>query len=230
MTVKTPPAIFDFGPLAERYDNWYESAEGDMYDRLEKRAVAHLLPKNTYGKRLLDVGCGTGHWSEFFSEQGFTVTGVDISRKMINIAYEKSIRDSSLIIADAHNLPFQNGCFDVAVAITTLEFVRAPEVVISEMVRCLRQPGSVMVVGVLNTRARINRRRKASNKTPYRDAQLFSPYQLKKILTSYGETNVITTAFVPRGRWLLHLSPLFTTIGHLFHLPYGAFIVGRVML
>ena len=132
--IKMEPSTFDFDPLAETYDRCYDTAKGAMYDRLEKQAVAELLLKNTSGGKLLDVGCGTGHWSYFFIQQGFTVTGVDISPEMIRIANEKTRNRISLKIADAHNLPFDDETFDVSVVITTLEFSRNPAGVIHEMV------------------------------------------------------------------------------------------------
>ena len=223
-----PASTFDFGVMAERYDHWYETAEGAMYDRLEKQAVARVLPSDGRGKELLDVGCGTGHWARFFGERGFRVTGIDVSPPMVRVAREKGIAGASFAVADAHALPHDSGRFDVTAAITTLEFVRDPEVVLQEMVRCTRRPGGIVLVGALNALARINRRRKAAGKPTYREARFFSPRELESILAPYGQTRVMSAALVPRARWLLPLAPLTDAFGRLFHLPYGAFVVGRL--
>ena len=37
------PRGFDFGSIALSYDAWYDTDEGRLYDRLEKRAVERLL-------------------------------------------------------------------------------------------------------------------------------------------------------------------------------------------
>ncbi len=169
--IKMEPSTFDFEPLAETYDRWYDTAEGAMYDRLEKQAIANLLLKNVNGKKLLDVGCGTGHWSDFFSQLGFTVTGVDISPEMIRVANGKNINRASFKIADAHHLPFEDETFDVSVVITTLEFVRNPAGVIYEMARCTRHSNGKLILGVLNCCASINRKRKVNGKQPYSNAQ-----------------------------------------------------------
>jgi len=224
------PGEFDFDSLAKQYDSWYETAEGSMYDRLEKRAMAKALPRNCEGKKLLDAGSGTGHWSKFFSEKGFTVTDVDLSLSMIKVARGKNIKRALFAIADAHMLPFADNMFDVGVAITTLEFVRAPNIVVREMVRCTKRPGGVVIVGVLNASAKINRRRRASGRQPYKTAQFFSPQKLKEILGAYGKTKVKTTTFVPQHTWLLTLSPIFDVVGKFLHLSNGAFIVGRIKL
>ena len=216
--------------MAEQYDQWYETPEGAMYDRLERRAVARFLPRNGRGKELLDVGCGTGHWARFFTDREFTVAGVDISPPMVRVAREKGIAGASFAVADGHALPYDSGRFDVTAAITTLEFVRDCEVVLQEMVRCTRRPGGVVLVGALNALARINRRRKAAGKPTYREARFFSPRELESILAPYGQTRVMSAALVPRVRWLLPVAPLTDAIGRWFHLPLGAFVVGRLKL
>ena len=77
--MKEIQSMFDFDTIADEYDLWYESAEGAMCDHFEKKAISKYLPKNVKGMKLLEIGCGTGHWSQFFSEYGFEVTGIDVS-------------------------------------------------------------------------------------------------------------------------------------------------------
>ena len=73
-----------------------------------------------------------------------------------------------------------------------------------------------------------NRRRKAVGKPTCKEARLLSPRELESILAPYGQTRAMSAALVPRARWLLPLAPLTDAFGRLFHLPYGAFAVGRV--
>ena len=221
---------FDFDLLADEYDSWYESAKGRMYDRLEKKAISCYLPPDAKGKKLLEVGCGTGHWSRFFSEYGFEVIGVDISERMVNIVKSKNISDASFQLADGHSLPFPDETFDVTAAITTLEFVRDAEGVLREMVRCTRKPGGQLLVGVLNVLARLNRNRKQRSESPYAKVRLFSPSQLKQLLEPFGRLAMATAGFVPNQKLFLPLAPLIDTVGRFFHIPYGAFIAAEVKL
>jgi ubiquinone/menaquinone biosynthesis C-methylase UbiE len=230
MIVQVPATAFDFGPMAERYDRWYETTEGAMYDRLEKGAVVRLLPDNGRRKELLDVGCGTGHWARFFSQRGFEVTGIDLSPSMVRVARGKRIAGASFAVADAHELPFDSGRFRVTTAIATLEFVRDPAVVLREMVRVTQRPRGLMVVGVLNALAPINRHRKAAGELTYKEARFFSPRELKALLSGFGEPRVTAAAWVPQSRRLLRLAPLTDTVGRWLDLPYGAFLVGSVSL
>ena len=221
---------FDFDYVADTYDQWYETTEGAMYDHLEKKAISKYLPRNVQGKKLLEVGCGTGHWSKFFSKFGFEVTGVDISERMINVAQSKAIPNTSFQIADGHLLPFKNGIFDVTAAVVTLEFVYVAELVVREMVRCTRRPGGKLLIGVLNALSQLNRKRQHSPESLYAKARLFSPKQLKELLETYGQTHIATTGFIPEQAWLLTLAPVKNLIGRLLHRPFGVFIAAEVRL
>ena len=221
---------FGFDLLADKYDSWYESAKGEVYDRLEKKAISQYLPPSAKGKKLLEVGCGTGHWSRFFSEYGFEVTGVDVSKRMIDIAQSKNISNASFQVADVHSLPFEDSSFDVTAAVTTLEFVYDAEDVLREMVRCTRKPGGHLLLGVLNVLARLNRNRKKRPGSLYAKARLFSPSQLKQLLEPFGQLAMVTAGFVPNQKLFLPLAPLIDTVGRILHIPYGAFIAAEVRL
>ncbi len=231
LQIKTKkPARFDFDSVADTYDKWYETAEGAMYDRLEKKAISKYLLRNVQGRKLLEIGCGTGHWSRFFGEHGFEVMGVDVSECMVSIALEKKLRNTSFYIADGHFLPFKDGVFDVTAAIVTLEFVRDAELFVREMVRCTRKPGGQLLIGVLNVLARLNRKRKGNPGSPYTNARLFSPEQLRQLLEPYGQTHIVAAGFVPFQQWLLPLAPVTDLICRLLHRPSGVFIAAEVRL
>ena len=224
------PSRLDFNATAGSYDRWYDTAEGRMYDRLERKAISRYLPRNAQGMKLLEVGCGTGHWSRFFSEHGFEVTGVDVSGRMIETAQSKYIPNASFQIADGHYLPFADGSFDLTAAITALEFVRDTDAVLREMVRCTRKNGGLLLIGALNSQARVNVRRKQDSKSLYARARLFSPKQLLRLLEPYGTVRIVTAGFVPKPNPLLPIAPLLDAIGRLLRMPSGAFIAAEVKL
>lgn len=109
-------SYFNFDEAANSYDSWCADRRGAMYDRLEKKLIANFLPTETEGKKLLEIGCGTGHWSRFFSQCGFEITGLDISERMVNTALQKGIPDVSFHMGDGHLLPFQDSTFDLTAA------------------------------------------------------------------------------------------------------------------
>lgn len=221
---------FDFGMAAKGYDQWYATRSGRAYDVAEKRVVAKLLPSSEESPSLLEVGCGTGHWSEWFTARRFDVTGVDISPEMIAVARNKNIDGALFETADAHTLPFENGAFDIAVAITSLEFVADAETILIEMARCIRKPGGAIIVGALNSLAPLNAKRKADGEQPYADARLFSPDELAELLAPFGEPEIKTAAFLPNNERLLVLAPLYELVGRIFRPGKGVFIAGKVVL
>jgi len=222
-------AKYDFNKKADSYDSWYNSTIGSMYDRLEKKAFDKLLTNYDGGKQLLEIGCGTGHWSRFFSEKGFEVTGIDISEEMIKTANRKNIPRCHLQVADGQSLSFFDNSFDIAAAITTLEFSENPERIISEMARCVKPKGKLLF-GVLNSSSSYNQKRQNNAESVYAYAQLFSPQQLQNLLERFGKVRMKTAGFVIRNKWLIWLSPFWDSLLQLTGSKKGTFIAAEVQL
>jgi SAM-dependent methyltransferase len=182
-------SLFDFGPLAGDYDRWYETPLGMAHDRAQKSDVRMLLGSAPPEGLLLDVGCGTGHWSRFFVSLGYAAIGIDISQEMIEGARTRATPQCLYGVADACELPFGNGCFDVVAAMATLEFVSDVSRVLDEMFRCVADAG-VVLVGTLNRLARINRRRLATGSEPYVSGRLFTPGELRHRLERFGRVRM----------------------------------------
>lgn len=222
--------VFNFDNVADRYDRWYDTPHGAAYDRSEKTAIDKLISGHTEGKRLLEVGCGTGHWSKFFSTKGYEITGIDISERMVTMAKNKNIARSSFHVMDGHRMSFADNSFDIAAAITTLEFATNPNAMVAEMARCVRKPGGKLLFGVLNALSKYNQVRKNEVGSPYASATLFPPEQLKELLEPLGQMQMIIAGFVPRLSWLLSLAPVFELACRIVKSPHGALIAARVQL
>lgn len=68
--------------LVVGYEAWYETS-GRRADRLEKALLRRLLADFLQGRTMLEIGCGTGHFTRWFSEQGFQTIGLDLSLAML---------------------------------------------------------------------------------------------------------------------------------------------------
>ena len=181
---------YDFDRMAHEYDAWFSTAAGTEYDNAEKKMVEDALKdhKPLPGRKMLEVGCGTGHWCLFFEGLGMEVKGIDISKKMIEKAREKNL-NAQLLEGDAHKLPFEDGEFDFTSAITTLEFAEDPEKMLKEMYRCTRK-GGVVLVGALNQEPPLGKVRGDKLEEPYNHAEFFDVVQLKKMLKDLGLKDV----------------------------------------
>lgn len=126
--------------IAERYEQWYRTPWGEYADHAEKRLLS-ALARPRPGESVLDVGCGTGRYLQWFSDRSAQSVGVDISYDMLCAARKRSPilqRDAWVCVADAHALPFPDRTFDLVTAITSLEFMREPAQAVREMVRVCR--------------------------------------------------------------------------------------------
>jgi SAM-dependent methyltransferase len=127
------------------------SAWIDVLDRVRqepayaayKRRAAELLDP-TEGGRYLEVGTGTGADAlELAYRFGAEVTGVDVSRAMVEEARRRGLRDA--LVASAEALPFDDATFDGCWADRVFQHLADPEAALAEMVRVTR-PGGRLVV------------------------------------------------------------------------------------
>jgi len=66
------------------------------------------------GKSILDVGCGSGRFVEFFSRRGREVVGVDLSYSVTEaLRYCRLRQNVHIVQADLFNLPFKEEIFDI---------------------------------------------------------------------------------------------------------------------
>jgi SAM-dependent methyltransferase len=110
--------------MAPVYDDFtaHHDYEGWLTDLLEVLA-RHGLE----GKRLLDVGCGTGKSFMPMLPRGWEVTGCDISPAMLELAREKAGAAVRLEVADMLELP-RFGEFDLVWALDdAINYLLSPE-------------------------------------------------------------------------------------------------------
>jgi SAM-dependent methyltransferase len=106
--------------------------------------------------RVLDIGCGLGHWSAClapFLPAGCELTGVDREARWVDEARHRSAAHPHLrctfVTGEAERLPFADESFDLVTCQTVLIHVREPVVALREMLRVLR-PGGLLAVAEPN--------------------------------------------------------------------------------
>ncbi len=94
-----------------------------------------LAPRR--GERILDLGCGDGVISEHLMRAGCRVTGVDVSRDMLEAARARGV---PVVRASGEALPFEAE-FDAVFSNAALHWMTAPGPVLEGVFRALRPGG-----------------------------------------------------------------------------------------
>ena len=101
-------------------------------------------PHFNQGKRTLEVGCGRGSLSCYFSDAGYDCTLLDISESIIDVArkiFEANNLKAAFKVGDAIALPFEDKSFDIVFSIGLLEHFEDIEPPIREQIRVLDNGG-----------------------------------------------------------------------------------------
>jgi len=180
---------FDDPALASRYEAWY-AGEGRRADVLEKDLLGKLLDRFTDSHSVLEVGCGTGHFTRWMAGRGLDVVGVDISGPMLNEA--RRLGGPRYLPGDAHSLPFSDRSFDVTALVTTLEFFPDPVRALAEAVRVARHG---LLLGALNRWSLLALQHRLSGKALWQSARFFGPGELSKLVRQASNQRVKTVVW-----------------------------------
>lgn len=93
LTYEAIAPVYDLYTAHHDYDGWI----AELLPVLERRGLR--------GRRLLDVGCGTGKSFQPMLPRGWEVTGCDVSASMLERARDKVGKEVRLDVADMRALP-----------------------------------------------------------------------------------------------------------------------------
>lgn len=126
---------------AEKIWGW-ETSAGKL--RVERR-VNEMLTKMgdvTNGKKVLELGCGTGVFTAEFSKKGVNLVSFDISYELLKSAKDKA-KTNMLLVGDAEYLPFKNEIFDCVIGVSVLHHLDINKV-LEEIKAVLKKGGKVI--------------------------------------------------------------------------------------
>ncbi|MFD2045470.1 class I SAM-dependent methyltransferase [Ornithinibacillus salinisoli] len=142
--VGTEESIKRWERFADAYSQNH-SEQGDLHKEVFLTPTLLSLLEKVENKSILDAGCGEGYFSRILARSGANVIAVDYSKRMLEIAQERTSKD---IIIDyqygnCEDLHFLQDCtFDVIVSNMVMHDLAKYEKAFQEMYRLLKNGGS----------------------------------------------------------------------------------------
>jgi SAM-dependent methyltransferase len=168
---------------------FFVSAKGDLLKRLLCR-LGISTPI-----RILDVGCGTGSLHSKLKTAGMQVSGVDLSNTSLLVA-KSSNPDIEYTLFDGTRLPFEDGSFDVALAVCVFHHVDTykRENLLAEMARSVRVGGAMFIIehNPVNPLTRLVVSRCAYDET----AVLLPAKETRSLMRNVGAVDISTVYFL----------------------------------
>jgi SAM-dependent methyltransferase len=122
--------------VEDAYRLWSVSYDDDPNPilALERRVIRERLGAVS-GKRVLDIGTGTGYWLAYARSGGARAFGVDLSEEMLAVAARKDGLRNWLIRADMNRLPVRDGAADIAICSMAIGYIPELKTLLRELAR-----------------------------------------------------------------------------------------------
>ena len=112
----------------------------------ELELLLNTIPK---GSKILDVGCGTAHLTNWIKEKGFNVYGLEPSQKMLEHA-ASNFPEIEIKEGISSDMPYPENYFDLVVSFEVMRYLDKNENIATykEIYRVLKNKGSFFVTQV----------------------------------------------------------------------------------
>lgn len=167
---------------AEAYEAWYDSPRGRWIGAVEYSLLRAMLHPDA-NSSLLDVGCGTGHFTRAFAaDVSGVLVGLDPDLNWLRYAHAHSA--ASYAAGRAERLPFPDKSFDFSICVTALCFVADEERALREMLRVTRRR---LVLGLLNRYSLLYLQKgRHGGSGGYKGARWHTPDEIRSLLERLG--------------------------------------------
>jgi SAM-dependent methyltransferase len=139
--------------IIDYYNKFYENNDFSYYSKkislkLLKTICNNLsIPK---GAKILDIGCGTGFYTDLFRQLGYNSVGIDISQTAIEKARYK-YPNSTFNVADALNLPYDKNYFDIifmfGCSVVNTDNLSRIDEIIQYLLQYIIDNGTIVLIG-----------------------------------------------------------------------------------
>ena len=100
-----------YDKIAKQYDEWSRPSSELSNEAEFDEFMSQIEPSS----HVLDAGCGSGIVTRYLVDNGYQVTGIDISEKMLDIAKNR-VPEATFEVGDMSALEFEDGSFDGVVS------------------------------------------------------------------------------------------------------------------
>ncbi|PIZ71645.1 hypothetical protein COY07_04535 [Candidatus Peregrinibacteria bacterium CG_4_10_14_0_2_um_filter_43_11] len=128
-----------------RYAHEYDQSERH-WDSFERNNLAPYFQQAS-GKKVLDVGAGTGRISQKLFDAGADVTALDISPEMLEILSQKNGLIET-VEGDMEETPFEDESFDMIFSSLAMVHLKKIEPFLDECYRILKDEGKMVLVNI----------------------------------------------------------------------------------
>lgn len=138
---RTRKLLREYTSLAPTYDQrWSSYIDASL--SMTRETVAGLP-----ARRILDVACGTGLWLEILAQQfsDAALFGVDRVPAMLEVAQRRLGQRATLLEADAAELPFESGRFQLVTTTNALHYFADVPATLTEIRRVLAPSGNLVI-------------------------------------------------------------------------------------
>jgi malonyl-CoA O-methyltransferase len=115
----------------------------DLQRLVGERLLTHCTLPIPRGSKVLDAGCGTGHFSRHWQQQGYQVLALDIAPGMLALAREQHCA-SEYLLGDIEQLPLGQSSVDLCFSNLALQWCTSLSAALQQLVRVTRPGGMVL--------------------------------------------------------------------------------------
>jgi ubiquinone/menaquinone biosynthesis C-methylase UbiE len=142
-----------FDEAASYWDEIYRDRDlqSVIYQQRQAAVLEYVADTGLHANaRVLEIGCGAGHLTVQLARRFETVSAVDSSAGMVELAARQAREAGfgervTVAEADVHALPFEPRAFDLVVAVGVIPWLHSPHSAVAEMGRVLRSGGQLIL-------------------------------------------------------------------------------------
>ena len=138
-----------WGEVAQKIEESLGDPQFDYFRKDKLLCYQEFYDLQRHDGRVLDVGCGPGHFVLHSACRDLEVVGIDSSQPMLRLAQKRLQRDGLKAffgeVDITQGLPFKDNSFDVVVCESVLNHVPDPHFVLQEIHRVTKSKGRVVL-------------------------------------------------------------------------------------